>query len=1549
MHAFEPQSFGEYILHDRIGAGGMAEIFLATAQGIEGFEKRLVIKRILPTLSDDEQFVRMFIEEAKLCVALRHPNIVQVYDLGEIDLQYFIAMEYVDGRDLLKTLAACGRKKIGFPTDIALYIVMEVLKGLDYAHKLSGPDGSALGIIHRDVSPSNVLLSFEGEVKIGDFGIAKASTREKTATGILKGKFGYMAPEQVTGAPIDHKADIFAVGIVLYELLTGHRLFAGKNDLAVLERVRDAVIDPPPRFYRSDLDPELERIVMRALSRDAADRFDDATELHDALHDYVYRSRALIGPAHLGRFMQTLFLSDPEELVHRNRIALPLFGHEAPPEPSAIDAMPSFGPEATEDDRGRTFDDAGSYRGDFDEKTPLADAADLPYDSSLSSQVALIEDASSFERDFDELDVARNVREPSSPTQSDPTVDPQSLDVGGTADTKRKSGVVRTARTDLSEPVVQVHDDDIDGVVDNHRADAEDDYDDPTEAELDPPASQDRTASALIPMNGEDRTDSGLSDEVRALRAQREEDAATDYELDKDPGYAKAVSRRARSGSGIATELTDDDEIQRALSTEGASSARAFSPAEIVERTVSALEAEEPVTSSEVEPTVRFDSSILSANGLSSQSTRVPMPEPLENSHPSLTDEYPEFDIPPCDLPTAEVDERSLELLEEDEQTSTNQRAPSLTAPALESPSLDTLDPIVQPVESSEAAPPEDDTDIEPVDESELTAELEEEVRLALANDSDRKPRLPRPRSMSGRRPRPVLLPSEDGRDNLARRPSTHSVMPRRASPRRRLDTRAPLSVVNPRHGSMRRRASTIDPAEQTGPGMLVDESTRSGALADETKPDPINGALPHRRQSSGITAAVDEAQQIADEIAQIRRTSSVATHEPTALGMLADALDGSVNLPEPEIDFDPEEPTQDGSHLQKAILRRQSRRRMVTRSVVLYSEDDKPNPTFGAEFDGSELSAPAITSAGQLEDPDAVDLFGALSVLDDHSDELDFGEDDVSYETMSRAEARPQVDIDERQAIPVPPTAPNPIPMSRGVSLVDQESFGDGGPATTKGSVIPDDEDENEGFELSFGEHEEETAPVTDNQVVSISRLIGIPSDAAEPDVVELGGHDSLDEPNPSSVSLSFGSMSVSISAIEDEEDDGDEFTTVNEEEGRHVEEIRSLRSGPLDIADEPTAGGQSSLMPGPDGIADLPTDDRGGLLVSESFDFGVARQEELRGVRPEPTDPPPPVRPVSMVATPGGVETDEAHEDEIGVRPARRPNNASALRAVVERHKRPVREKNLSPPSPMREPNRALNAPLSPMGTPVRQMGTPGVRATGTAPPHAARGSLDGHPPVAEVQIRRVSFWTTLMYLMVGIAVVLAVAAAVSTILLKNRGTVPIAPLQPNEQGDGLAAAPPNDEAPEEAVGGSAEAPPGGEADDTEKTAARTPEPAEETPVEAATTPEPPPPAAAPEPPVKKRRAVRRAPKRTTTKKAAPRRAPKKRKAASTAARIEIACAEPTTIRIYKVGTFENRTSFSKSLEPGAYQVAFVRDGKTVRSTVTVVAGQTLEMRCP
>lgn len=300
------RKFGNYVLHERIGIGGMAEIFRATAE-VDEVRQSLVIKRILSHLSEDEAFVRMFIEEAKLCIFLRHPNIVQVYDLGIVDDQYFIAMEYVEGRDLLKTLAACARQRVAFPTDLALYIILQVLKALDYAHNLGGADGRHLGIIHRDVSPPNILLSYSGEIKLSDFGIAKASFREKTRTGIFKGKFGYMSPEQAMGETLDRRSDIFAVGILLYELLTGHRLFTGPNEVAIIEQVRTATVKPALKHYRPDIGPELHRIVMKSLARRREDRFASAADLHETIYNYTFHNGVVLSPRTLGRFMNKLF------------------------------------------------------------------------------------------------------------------------------------------------------------------------------------------------------------------------------------------------------------------------------------------------------------------------------------------------------------------------------------------------------------------------------------------------------------------------------------------------------------------------------------------------------------------------------------------------------------------------------------------------------------------------------------------------------------------------------------------------------------------------------------------------------------------------------------------------------------------------------------------------------------------------------------------------------------------------------------------------------------------------------------------------------------------------------------------------------------------------------------------------------------------------------------------------------------------------------------------------------------------------------------------
>src|SRR6478736_6696311 len=207
--AFVPSTFGRYQLLERLAVGGMAEIFRARQAGAHGFEKILVIKRILPHLAADPEFLAMFIDEAKIQCALMHPKIVQVFEFGEVDHQYYIALEFIDGMDTLGLLRACAHRRQRLPVRLAVHIASEVLDALDYAHSQRGPDGAPLGIVHRDVSPSNVFIS-----KLGDFGIARVvekSRQSKTQAGTLKGKYGYMAPEQVVGGEIDGRADEFAV------------------------------------------------------------------------------------------------------------------------------------------------------------------------------------------------------------------------------------------------------------------------------------------------------------------------------------------------------------------------------------------------------------------------------------------------------------------------------------------------------------------------------------------------------------------------------------------------------------------------------------------------------------------------------------------------------------------------------------------------------------------------------------------------------------------------------------------------------------------------------------------------------------------------------------------------------------------------------------------------------------------------------------------------------------------------------------------------------------------------------------------------------------------------------------------------------------------------------------------------------------------------------------------------------------------------------------------------------------------------------------------
>ncbi|HXU04887.1 MAG TPA: serine/threonine-protein kinase, partial [Polyangia bacterium] len=255
----KPVPFGKYYLLERINVGGMAEVFKAKTFGVEGFERLLAVKRILPNIAEDEEFITMFIDEAKIAVQLQHANIAQIFDLGKVDESFFIALEFVHGRDLRSIFDRMRNKGDSLPIAMACYVTMQVCEGLDYAHNKRDGQGRELNLVHRDISPQNVLIGYEGEVKLIDFGIANAAGKaSKTQAGILKGKFGYMSPEQVRGLPLDRRSDIFAIGTILYELLTGERLFIGESDFSTLEKVRNVEI-MPPSSYNKKIPQELER------------------------------------------------------------------------------------------------------------------------------------------------------------------------------------------------------------------------------------------------------------------------------------------------------------------------------------------------------------------------------------------------------------------------------------------------------------------------------------------------------------------------------------------------------------------------------------------------------------------------------------------------------------------------------------------------------------------------------------------------------------------------------------------------------------------------------------------------------------------------------------------------------------------------------------------------------------------------------------------------------------------------------------------------------------------------------------------------------------------------------------------------------------------------------------------------------------------------------------------------------------------------------------------------------------------------------------------
>ncbi len=313
----QPIPFGKYLLLDRISVGGMAEVFKAKSYGVEGFEKVIAIKRILPSMGEDRDFIKMFIDEAKIAGQLSHANICQIFELGRADNAHFIAMEYIWGKDLLQIQNRF--RKIGqeMPITMACYIVSKACEGLDYAHRKKDALGRPLEIVHRDCSPQNVLVSYEGEVKIIDFGIAKAASRSsRTMAGVLKGKFGYMSPEQVRGLPLDRRSDLFALGTILYESLTGERLFLGESDFSTLEKVRNVDIQPPTVLNRN-IPPEVEAVVMRALTKDPDDRYQWCSEMRADLQAYLMSQPEVFTAKSLTGWMKTAF---DGELSHERRL-----------------------------------------------------------------------------------------------------------------------------------------------------------------------------------------------------------------------------------------------------------------------------------------------------------------------------------------------------------------------------------------------------------------------------------------------------------------------------------------------------------------------------------------------------------------------------------------------------------------------------------------------------------------------------------------------------------------------------------------------------------------------------------------------------------------------------------------------------------------------------------------------------------------------------------------------------------------------------------------------------------------------------------------------------------------------------------------------------------------------------------------------------------------------------------------------------------------------------------------------------------------------------
>lgn len=313
------EQFGKFLLLEKLASGGMAEIYLAKSIGASGVNKFLAIKRILPQYSENTEFINMFKEEAKIAVNLNHSNVVTINEFGFEKNQFYLVMEYVEGKNLRQINNDLRKLNLELSLEQIIFIVKEVAAGLDYAHRcIDGTTGKPLNITHRDMSPQNIMISFEGDIKVIDFGIAKAETQlEATKAGTLKGKFGYMSPEQAEGYPIDSRTDIFSLGIILWELLAQERLFSGGNEAAILRKIRDCQVPPISKFNPS-VPRELEGIVLKALAKDKSLRYQKASDLYKDLNRFLNTNYPEFSGSDLSLFFKQAFSENYSE--QRNKL-----------------------------------------------------------------------------------------------------------------------------------------------------------------------------------------------------------------------------------------------------------------------------------------------------------------------------------------------------------------------------------------------------------------------------------------------------------------------------------------------------------------------------------------------------------------------------------------------------------------------------------------------------------------------------------------------------------------------------------------------------------------------------------------------------------------------------------------------------------------------------------------------------------------------------------------------------------------------------------------------------------------------------------------------------------------------------------------------------------------------------------------------------------------------------------------------------------------------------------------------------------------------------